>query len=55
MSIVAGAKTEKRGHAAEKLEGLNRAEPGVLAILGAVGRHGLLWYFTATVAKGHMT
>lgn len=40
--IMAGAKIENWGHAAEKLEGLNHVGPGVLFILRAVGRHGLL-------------
>jgi hypothetical protein len=39
---MAGAKIENWGHAAEKLEGLNHVGPGVLFILRAVGRHGLL-------------
>lgn len=54
---MAEAKIEKGGggHAVEKLEGLDHAGLGVLTILGAVGRHGLLWYFGATVAKGHLT
>lgn len=39
---MAGAEIEKWGYAVETLEGLNHAEPGVLALLGAVGRHELL-------------